>query len=169
MKQLRLLQDKTGLTIIELLIASAILLMVLAVSYTFYSYAARSSAGASRQSDMQQNVRLAKALIEDEIKIASYVKVGEPADPENYHKIFLENDKIMIRHQGETEEDLLRGLSDNIAMDLSFTVCGDSFIEIMVAAGDGENNYDITSEVLILKRNIDNADGDSDSEIYYSD
>ena len=169
MKQLKLVYDQNGLTIVELVIAFAILLMVLGVSYTFYTYAVRSSAVASRQLDLQQNVRLAKTLIENEIKLSGYIKVGEPADPENYHKIYLENDKIMVRYKGETAKDLLGGLSDNMAMDLAFKVCGDAFIELMVAADDGVNNFDITSQVLILKRNIDNDDGDSDNQIYFSD
>ena len=55
-----------------------------------------------------------------------------------------------------------------MAMDLSFTVSEDFFIEMMVAAGDGAKTFDITAKVLILKRNIDNNDGDSGNRIYYS-
>ncbi|MEW5922016.1 MAG: prepilin-type N-terminal cleavage/methylation domain-containing protein [Bacillota bacterium] len=169
MEKFKLLRDEKGLTLVELVIASVILLLVLGMSYSFYAYSARSSAVASRQSDMQQNVRLAKTLIENKIRLAGYVKVGTPAVPANHCRIYLDNGKIMIHYQGETAKDLLGGLSGNIIMDLSFTVTGDAFIEVMVGASDGVNNYDISAEVLILKRNIDNVVGDSDSQLYYSD
>lgn len=161
--------DEKGLTLLELVMAFAILLLVLGISYNFYVYAARSSAVASNQANLQQNVRLARTLIENEIKLAGYIKLGEePSETENCRSIYLENDKIMIQYENEDTKDLLAGLSGDMAMDLLFTVSGDSFIEMMVGAGEGAEFYDITSKVMILKRNIDNNYGVSANRIYYS-
>ena len=93
--------SEKGLTLLELVMAFAILLLVLGVSYTFYVYAARSSAVTSSQASLQQNVRLARTLIENEIKFAEYIKVGESSETENYRCIYLENDKIMIQYENE--------------------------------------------------------------------
>jgi len=162
--------NEKGLTLMELVMAFAILLLVLGVSYTFYVYAARSSAVAASQANLQQNVRLARTLIENEIKFADYIKVGEePPERENCRSIYLEDGKIMIQYENGTVKELLGGLSDDMAMDLLFTVSGNSFIETMVAARDGTNTFEITAKVLILKRSIDNKDKDSADRIYYAD
>ncbi|WP_449240719.1 prepilin-type N-terminal cleavage/methylation domain-containing protein [Desulfoscipio gibsoniae] len=172
--KLKNVTSNNGLTMIELLIALAILLIVLSVSYSFYFYFTRSFDFAARQSNVQQNVRLAKTIIEKEIRHASYIKIGDaPEDSNKYNqKIYIADNKIIHYVDGKNK-DILDGLSNGINMRLSFKKISDNspFLWIKVEGDiNGDQEYSISSELLIL--GIENENflgnvGKESQEIYF--
>ncbi|MEG6522549.1 PilW family protein [Desulfotomaculum sp. 1211_IL3151] len=165
MRTFTYVDNKKGVTIIELMITLAMILIVIGLSYLFYFYVVRSFEISSTQSAVQENVRLAKNLIDKEIRRASYIKIEEPPDDVNKY-----NHHIMTA-DGKIKKDtnyLLGNLSEGVEMGLLFTKTSDSFIEVTVTGSiDGDYEYSITSEVLALGGNIDNSINDSGDEIYF--
>jgi len=170
-KMINKVLNKKGFTLIELLISLAILLIVLSVGYSFYFYVVRSFDVASKQSNVQQNVRLAKNIIENQVRYASYIKIGDaPADSSKYNqRIYVNNNKIMHYVDGENK-DILNGLSDGVNMHLLFIkLSNDSPFLWIEVKGDinGDQEYSISSEILILGINNEKFLGTDGQEIYF--
>ncbi len=166
-------RDEAGLTIVELVLAAAILLVVVAMSVTFYSYYHRSYSSSVSRSAIQQNVRLAKTMIENQIRLANYLKIGDaPADPEDFFHIYTTGGTIM-RYDPATGEatELLGSLGEGITMQVTFGHTRSSFLEITVSGSvGGELSYDIGSESLVLRGEdvFDAASAASGGDLYYT-
>jgi len=130
-----LCRDTRGITLIELILASAILLLVLAVSYPFYSYTTRSIDIATKQREVQQNVLLAKELIEKRIRLSSCLTLlkNAPASPgekncEGFIKTqelyVTESGKLMHSTEGGNQEELLGSVAEDTNYTLTFEKSG---------------------------------------------
>ncbi|MDD4169480.1 MAG: prepilin-type N-terminal cleavage/methylation domain-containing protein [Desulfotomaculaceae bacterium] len=164
----KLLDNKKGLTIVELMITLAILLIVIGASYSFYFYVVRAFDIGTKQSDVQQNVRLAKNIIDNKVRSANYIAITESEPEAEWNqKIYLDNGKIMYVKDGDTTE-LLSGLADGFNMQIEFEKVGTSFLEISITGDiNGEHVYNITSEVLIKAIQESKFVGDTGNVIYF--
>jgi len=167
LKILRFINNKKGFTLIELLITLVILLLVIGMSYSFYYYVVRSFDIASKQSEVQQNVRLAKNIIENEVRLATYIKIGSEPTEEYNQRIYVSDGQIKHYVEGQGTNNLLSIPSGSVDLQLSFIKTAPSLLEIKVEGDiNGEHNYDITSELLVLNGN-GHIDGDEGTEVYF--
>ncbi len=173
MKLFMIIKQNRGLTIIELLIALVILIIVISLGYMFNFYVVRSFEIASNQSSVQQNVRIAKSIIENNVRYSEVELLDAlPGGREEKYQIIYVDDNGFIKHVDEdgNVSDLLGTISSGINMQLSFENKGNSFLWINVQGDiDGSYVYNIGSEILIQK--VTDADdtitGDSGSVIYF--
>ena len=168
------LTDDKGLSLIELLIASAILLLVLAVGYTFLNFGQTSFVRGEERADLQQNARMALDFISDQVRIAEIVVIlpagHDYSDLEGYgidvdyegeeeiytYQIYVENGSIFYSKlaQGVEEVTLLENISENIDFDLNFAVNNNSgnILDIYLSSTEKASGtlFDLETEILIL-------------------
>ncbi|WP_347487624.1 prepilin-type N-terminal cleavage/methylation domain-containing protein [Desulfoscipio sp. XC116] len=153
-----------GLTLIELMLASAILLIVLAVLYPFYSYATRSIDIAAKQREVQQNVLLSKEIIESircKIRSSSYLIIlkNTPASPgEEGCEGFVDTRELYVTESGVlmhskkdgTQENLLGSYAEDTHFTLTFEKSGPKLLKYTIHGEYNGQEYEISSEIAIL-------------------
>lgn len=151
MKKLIKIQNE-GFTIIELLITLAILVIVIAIGYTFNFYVIRSFDIASKQSSVQENVRLAKSIIENKVRYSKMELLGaKPGtiDP-GYQVIYVEDGVIKYIDADGNTSDLIGAISDGVNMGIYFENKGSSLLRVCVQGDiEGDYQYNIDSDMLI--------------------
>ncbi len=143
------------------MLALVILLLVLAVSYPFYSYATKSIDIATKQREVQQNVLLAKALIEKEIRFASYLIIlkNTPTIPgvesEGYvdtQELYVTDSGILMHStQDGSQEELLGSIANDTDFTLTFEKSEPSILRFTIKGNYEGQEYEISSEIAILK------------------
>lgn len=157
------LRSQRGVTLVELIVALAILGFVLAAVYSFYYFGERSFAVGSEQSNLQRDLRLAADFITREVRHAVELDlIPVPASfAAGYSYIFLENSAVVHVHNGvKTAKTgpVVTGLSfglerlrHNDRNVLQFTVRGRS----------GNQQYELSTRVFLSnvrsKENTQNA------------
>ena len=173
MRKIKIIDHKKGFTVIELLIALTILLIVIVLGYSFNFYVTRSFDIATKQSEVQQNVRLAKNMIENyyQVRFSEIKLLNAVEEPEEDYQIIYVDDNGIIKYQkyGDEPKDLLLAdLNSGINMQLTFTkdAYNDSLLGIKVAGDiDGDYSYYIDSKILI--ENATAIQGNSGSVILF--
>lgn len=171
----RLKRNKYGITLVELMITLAILLIVVTVSYTAFSAISKSFDFATKTSNVQQNVNLAKNIIDEKIRQATYIAVISDATipvGEWNQSFFIQTDSDgnghIIYMKDGVESDLLADLSDGYHMSITFTKVGTSFLNVSITCSlDGEYVYNIESDVLVLGIEADKFTGTSGAKVYF--
>lgn len=147
----RLLKDHQGLTLIELIIALAILLLVLSVVFNFFIFGVKSFDVAERRSEIQLDVRLASDFITTRLRNATSLSLTDNS---------------------------LANTIDLTLLQTRFTTIEEVFFEIHQESGryiiwykiigrdaSGELEYELESDVLL--NNISSATLGTGEEIYY--
>ncbi|SFF92922.1 prepilin-type N-terminal cleavage/methylation domain-containing protein [Desulfotomaculum arcticum] len=165
------IQNK-GFTIVELLIALALLVIVIALGYTFNFYVFRSFDIASKQSEVQQSVSLAKNIIENKVRYSQMDLLDElPEEIEpGYQAIYIESGVVKYIDEDGNTSDLLGAISGNVNMQVYFENKGDSFLRVYVQGDiDGDHEYNIDSNILIHKvtDRSDTIQGSDGTLIYF--
>jgi prepilin-type N-terminal cleavage/methylation domain-containing protein len=158
-------EGSKGFTLVELLVALTILLLVIVLSYNFYYYFVRSFDISIKQSEVQQNVRMAVDFIESRVKNASLEIMGDNSQvqQEGYESIYVDSGIIKHFLEGETEN-LLGNLASNINMQVSFEQDEDySSLLCLEVTGDidGDNSYSISTKFLIKEFSEDSESAGS--------
>lgn|GEM_PF-3759917 len=172
-----LYSDEKALSVVELMIALSILLIVLALAFTFYFFGSRAFATGEERSLIQANVRLASMIITRELRYAEDVEIitGTPKHESGKRAIFKNNNGQIIIRDEQGEERVLSGeLSDAITFsDLTFSISPDDnklFVFSVSAESKKLQNYQLLSKVapLNLKYAIrDNSNTGSGSAVVY--
>lgn len=173
----RLLNSVQGFGVIELVIALSLLLIVLALSFTIYVFGAASFDVGEKQTDIQQNARMAAGFITEELRIAERVVLFdsyedlpdiedlEISDDYTLYFIYLKNSKIYFQKvDGENDPaPILEDISLKVEFDLEFSVSESRNIlsfditALEVASG---RKYQLDTEVLVL--NLEEIEDHSD-------
>lgn len=100
---MKLFYDNKGITLIELLVAIAIMSMVLAIGYNMYYYGTKSFTGGTTQAHLQQNARLVDEYFKKELRNVGDIKIDEiydnwEVDYDGYYKV---SDKKLIKATAE--------------------------------------------------------------------
>lgn len=178
--------NNKGFTLIEGLVALAILAIFIPLFYSLNSYINRSFAIANRQSDLQFYSRLAKIKIEKKIEFVNTLKIlsSEPVADDfvlGTEVICVNNDKKIViktvNADNEIIETPLFDVPDDVEMNLSFTkvvdevndvnVCGEKLLGFIITCSNSDDVVSLESS-LLLKDNDLSIDGESGIAIIYN-
>ncbi|SMP48802.1 prepilin-type N-terminal cleavage/methylation domain-containing protein [Anoxynatronum buryatiense] len=175
--------NRSGITLIELIIAIAIALMVLTVSFSVFSFGNSTFRQGVNQYDIQSDIRLASDYIQNQVRYATFIKL---IDTPTFNE-FLEFDEgdpaelLAIKQKLEyiyfDENNRLNHVIFNSSNDTysqmkfrsSFTLPGSSIIPdqhmliVQVDADDRDANYQLNSKINLPNMQLANytieADG----------
>jgi len=176
LKNARTRNSQKGFTIVELVITMAILLIAISLGFTYISYVSRSQSLVERQSNVQQNVITAKNIIDKSLRQAGFAVITDSAEEapsagwnQAFYLVEIDgNGTIMQLKSDGTEAALLGSLAEGYNMQLHFRKIEPSFLEVSITCDiDGENEYNITSEILILGIEPSKFLGTSGSRVYF--
>jgi prepilin-type N-terminal cleavage/methylation domain-containing protein len=145
------IRNKRGLSLIELVIALALLSTVLAVGYSFYFFGTNAFASGESRSNMQRDLRQVSDMVTRNIRNASNINVVNSVTNDTYQYIYLSNKAIMHRQSDGN----VRTLTDPHVETLSFTLVrlsnGENYLHFTMESTATVNNqdYDITSNVAL--------------------
>jgi len=189
--------DNNGFGLLELVISLGLLTMVLALGFTFYIFLLTTFDTGERQTDVQQNARLAGDFITDETRIAERMVIideydgdiesidvdtinevidGGIDDDEFLYFIYIENGSIYHQKVDDLESPdtatVLENISDKIEFELEFALSekGNDILQFDLSTRDKETNrtYSIDKEVLILNLDeIEDESGGKGKAIFY--
>ena len=175
----KLIYNNLGITIIELLIALALVLIVAGLSQVFYAYTVNSYDSIAKQANLQQSVRLALTFIESRIKFANQLEiVSTSPDPEELESrgeatqaIYLdENGALKAYKEGEAQ-DLIGVLGENISLSLVFTKAsgnvGGKLLAIEITGTDDEKSFSMDSEIYLANLGASGITGDNGAAIIF--
>nr|WP_269433729.1 prepilin-type N-terminal cleavage/methylation domain-containing protein [Desulfocucumis palustris] len=141
------------MTLVELMITMAILVIVLAVGYSFDYYVSKSYTVASSQTELQLKVRMATELIKDKAHFADYMKILEDDSnvigqlDQNYDQAIYVEDGSLIYYKDGTATNF-GNISDNVRLEIDFNELDEFFLSYNVRGHiDGEQTYEISSEI----------------------
>lgn len=158
------------------MVALVILLLVLGVAYPFFAFGQRSYNEGSRQSNVQQNVRLAADYIIKEVRYAKELrilpKVPASAGTDKYNYIYTNtidgNNAIVHTKKDGTTTNILPNISEGINFNLDFKIStnDDNMLNYTFSGDDTARQYQINSELLILNtiKIIDETDPSVDND-----
>ncbi|ACV63980.1 hypothetical protein Dtox_3245 [Desulfofarcimen acetoxidans DSM 771] len=136
------LNDK-GFTLVELLIALALISLVIVLSYTLYFYSFNSFNIGTSQANLQQNARLVDEELEKwlrnagELEISSENKTGYDGTLKLENNTFLSNDKA---------------ITDNSISDVQFKINKESGKPILlykILCKNGAQEYEFNNQILL--------------------
>jgi hypothetical protein len=152
-----LYSEEEAISVVELMIALSILLIVLALSFTFYFFGTRAFATGEERSLIQANVRLASRMITQELRYANDVEIttGIPNHESGKRAIYKNNSGQLIIRDELGEESLLSGaLSDELTFtSLTFGISPDDnkiLVFSVSAEGARSQNFQLHSDVAPL-------------------
>ena len=152
MIKVKLINNKQGLTLIELILTFAILLIVIGVSFSFFFFNLRSFQTSEKLSQVQFDVRMASDLITSELRNVNQISLTDDTLP---NSIILS--KISSKYP--------------LVKSVNFSIVNQSpnyYVSYLILGSDSnsENSYQLESEVLL--NNITSATEGNDVTIYYS-
>lgn len=169
----KVLFNRRGISLVELLVSLAILSMVLAVGYNIFTFGYTSFNLGEQRFDAQQNVRLAADFITQELRYATHVRIYESfnenfsdpvfvaGDSDDYNFIYVKNGFLMFRSIGREPVKRFESIAqeERVSLDLEFIYDGivttPSGIAFTVEYKGGEDNYSIGSTIRFLNSPLD--------------
>lgn len=170
----RFARNKRGVTLIELILTLTLLLIAIALIYSFFTYMHRSNNLAKQQSQVQENVILAKTIIDEKIRKADSIAIGSTDESPPFaswsESIYLEDvdgKGVIYVEKGGKATPLLGNLTEDYSMSLSFERTASAFIEVSIGCTLGEDiQYSIEAEIYLLGVNPNQFLGESGNIIY---
>lgn len=151
------LSKEQGLSLIELIVASSLLLTLLALAYNFWQFGFTSFVSAEKRSNVQQNVRLATDFIHNEIRFATSAELlgTNPVIPAaqdigvDTHYILLNGSKIEYRSRNVSQF-IPISIADEIHFNLNFTKSGGNLLSVEIRGQtDGQQPFFLSSQVRL--------------------
>ncbi len=181
----KIISDRQGLGLIELMIVLALLSITMAIAYTFYTFGLSTFSIGEKQVDVQQNARMAADFITRELRMAEKVvildshedyeelEIEENMDDYLLYYIYLKDGSIYYeRMSGPDERDIVENISGNIEFDLEFrkSEAQDNLIKFNLDAVNIETGrtYSLETEVMVLNlEEIEDQSDGSGSAVFY--
>lgn len=114
-----ILRKQEGFTLLELMIATAMLGLIGAMMMSLYLFTVRSSNALAQQSEVQQSVRFVKGRIEETLRFSTSADIANSQDDSSLpRRIYLEDGHVW--HHDGTSAVKFSVLSDEVAMTLNF-------------------------------------------------
>jgi len=170
-----------GFTLIESLIALALVSILAVVGFTLNSFINNSVTIGDRQANLQFYPRLAKTIIENRVRYASSIiicnEVPATDDISGTKKaIYVNGDGAIVeKNSAGTATPLLSNLPENIDMSLSFRKIieddieniGDNLLGFSIISSSSGDTYQLESCILNLSTaNLDDGDESGVAIIY---
>ncbi len=152
--------NNDGLTVVELMIAVAILVLVLAGGYTFFSFGWNTFDRGTSKAIVQNNLRMAVEDITKEIRYAGNLSiidstgVPDPIENDDFY-IFVNNDNRIERKSKTDMKIIPHELDSDINFELSFVRVEENRLKIVVK--ESGSDMEIETEIRLLNGTIDNT------------
>ncbi len=146
------ISDDKGFTVVELLIALALLGIVLSLGYFLFFGGTKSFDTGTARANVQQNVRLVNVVLKNELRNAILISTIEP--PGDYDGFFqLEGSHLM--HNGE------QVTADNVISDIDIDIKEEHDNEavlLLTITAVSEEGYTVNYQILLnnLKKGSEN-------------
>ncbi len=160
-------KNQKGFTLVELIVALAIIALIMGVMSSAFIAATRTFEKGLDQYDLQANIRLASDFIINEVRNASEISLTRPDSPNDYNKIFFINNMISYKPAGSARIDLTPAIIDaRRDINFSLTQTGSQYmLEITIEAVQDENDYSITTQVLL--NNVKDAQPQNNKHVLF--
>jgi len=165
------LLNKKGFTLVELMIAIALLGIVMTLGYSYYYYGTRSFSVGESQATVQQEVRTASRTITSEIRNATRVSSSEFDDEALFYCIKRDGNNRLIIDTIDNGVTSSRQLTGNIITNSGFELKQENnkyLLRFTLYGNDSTltNDYSIVSEILL--NNVNNGNLGTWNTIYYT-
>jgi prepilin-type N-terminal cleavage/methylation domain-containing protein len=161
---LKIIKNKSGLTLIELTIAIAILGVVLSVAYLLYDYGAKSFRSGEDRYIVQRELRTAADLITSEVRNATIVQIVSSHTNTNNYFYILDN-KFILRANGTP-----RDVTSAIMTSVSFTIVknnqGRNVLKFTLNGQKGSYTHQVNSTVFL--NNVPSLSNNTDIMLYFT-
>ena len=169
--------DLRGITLIEIIIAVAIALMVLTVSFSVFSFGNNAFRKGVSQYDVQSDVRLASDYVQNQVRYATFIKLidsptfneyqdydeGDPAElmaiKQNLEYIYFDESNrlnhVIYNH--------VSNAFDKVRFQSTFTLPGSHIVahqqmlQVSVDANDRQADYQLISEIILPNMQLANV------------
>lgn len=168
----KLIAEKSGFTLIELMLALSILGIILAMGYSFFFFGSNSFRLGGDQSNLQRDMRLTSDFITREVRYAVDIEIVTTAPPfggDGYHYIYHDLSDSIIKYvdpagsvniKTDPVIDKVIFQFNTVAIEVSDTK--ENYLLHFTIVGSSEtnaNNYQIDSEVMLNNISTKPADG----------
>jgi len=168
--KMKRITNQNGLTVMELLIAIAIIGVVFTLVASFFKVSVEIYDEGHRQTEEQHAVRLATDFVTRELRNATTIEIIDTApdsgSPEEFY-IYVSNNNKLVKYVTDTDTETTYTIGDLDDVAYNFAVSG-SFLTVefssRVEASDPA--FELVTEVLL--NNISNAPDDSGKYLGYS-
>lgn len=139
------LRNSRGVTLIELIIALALLSMVLAVGYNYYFFENKTYTIGSNQSNVQRDIRLASDFITREVRNAIELElVSSPTIGDGYNYIYLNG--LVLMHDSTPKTD---PIISQLELKIKKVDNNKNYLEFIIQGNEGEQTYKINTKVQL--------------------
>jgi prepilin-type N-terminal cleavage/methylation domain-containing protein len=162
-----MIKNKDGFTLVEIIITLGILGIVLLFTSSFFAYGLRVYNTSENRVNSQFDVRAASDLILREVKNAHEIYVNEPEKPDDYHKIFLENNILKyVNPEGKVVSRTSNNIDD---IDFEIKKNKNKFILTFEINADlkTNSNFSIKSDVVLNNIFSAKTELEKGKQIYY--
>lgn len=143
--------NKKGFTLVEVIVTSAIVLLLLTAVYSFFSLSQRIYRTGSEKVDLHHSVRLASERVIREIRFANELVLLdeweiESANTERYKYIYFDSDNkaiVLLDEEGS------HSLSDSLVSNFTFSSQGNTLL-FTVTGEHNTTNFSLDSSVTLL-------------------
>lgn len=148
-------KNKSGFTLMELVIVIAILGIVLSIASTYFSFGTKIFSKGGNRADVQASARLASIQISEELRTAKTAELltTKPSLPissgDKFNYIYIDGNKIMYRDYNNVIRELFHS-DDVYDLSLIFSKEGRTGVNFTIDMKVKENQYQIDSGVEAL-------------------
>ncbi|SKB37769.1 prepilin-type N-terminal cleavage/methylation domain-containing protein [Acetoanaerobium noterae] len=148
-------KNKSGFTLMELVIVIAILGVVLSIASSYFSFGTKIFSKGGNRADVQASARLASIQISEELRTAKTAELltTKPSLPissgDKFNYIYIDGNKIMYRDSNNVIRELFHS-DDVYDLSLIFSKEGRTGVNFTIDMKVKENQYQIDSGVEAL-------------------
>ncbi|HHX74446.1 MAG TPA: hypothetical protein GX699_06045 [Firmicutes bacterium] len=157
--------NEKGISLIELVVVLALLTVVLAAGFNFFSSGMTIFAFADKRASVQQAVRLVSDAVTREIRYAEEAIIIDVSDPSafadtGYNYIYQEGNTVKLRRKGSATGSPIAGAAGEVSLEINFSyVSTDNILDYTVSGEQpGSAPYSVTASVMLL--NADSVEGE---------
>ena len=150
--------NKKGFTLVELIVALALLLIVLDLGYMFFDYGTKTFTRGEDQYSVQQEIRLASGYVTRELRNttdSSFTSSAPTNDGYNYIVFDSANKAIKIYDKSDTSHP--KYVTNNCITSFTYTVNtveGKYVMEFTISGTEGDRVFTTSSKVLLVNMKI---------------
>lgn len=157
------IKSKEGITLLELIICIAIVMLVIAGSFSLFSFGNKTFTGGSQQSYVQSDVRIISDYIQKQIRFATYVDTLDALDAideiynydplvdgEPYNYFYYDGNKMVHKIWDEATTSYVTQLESGLnVQSLSFFSNNTEKLTIRVKSEDLGNDFELETEIVL--------------------
>lgn len=168
--KMKRITNQNGLTVMELLIAIAIIGVVFTLVASFFKVSVEVYDEGHRQTEEQHAVRLATDFVTRELRNATTIEIIDTApdsgSPEEFY-IYVSNNNKLVKYVTDTDTETTYTIGDLDDVAYNFAVSG-SFLTVEFSSRVEASDPAFELETEVLLNNVSNAPDDSGKYLGYS-